>query len=436
MLPSTILIIKYSGLLNTSEMQFAFKKNHSTAMCTLVLKEVINYYLNNNSDVYTCFIDATKAFDRIRYDKLFKILINRGVPAMALRALLDLYQRQVLRTSWNGKFSRSFSPSNGIRQGGVISPLLFCVYMDELLKRLETEGVGCWIGKHFYGCLGYADDLTLAAPSVGGLRQMVKTCEMFGQEYSVDYNPTKTICVLFGRRRALDKPRVELCGTPLSWVDRVKHLGIHLEYNLRETTEIRMKKSDMIQRVNTTLVTLGVGNDKVISKIFNTQCAHFYGAQAWRFEDSAVEEFQVMWNRCVRRVLSLPHMKHRRYLPHLIGAPSAMDQIYCRFIKMQQKMESSTNERVRFIARICRGSARSISGGNLRVIARKLDIDITETQRDGSRRLRHGYKDCPYADQTALSLIHEMRDCLNGEKRLPGFNIDEVQCILSSICTE
>ena len=55
---------------------------------------------------------------------------------------------------------------------------------------------------------------------------------------------------------------------------------------------------------------------------------------------------------------------------------------------------------------------------------------------DGSRRLRHGYKDCPYADQTALSLIHEMRDCLNGEKRLPGFNIDEVQCILSSICTE
>ena len=162
----------------------------------------------------------------------------------------------------------------------MISPLLFCVYMDELLKRLETEGVGCWIGKHFYGCLGYADDLTLAAPSVGGLRQMVKTCEMFGQEYSVDYNPTKTICVLFSRRRALDKPRVELCGTPLSWMDRVKHLGIHLEYNLRETTEIRMKKSDMIQRVNTTLVTLGVGNDKVISKIFNTQCAHFYGAQA------------------------------------------------------------------------------------------------------------------------------------------------------------
>ncbi len=84
-------------------MQYAFKKDHSTVMCTLVLKEVINYYLNNKSDVYTCFIDATKAFDRIRYDKLFQILIKRGVPALTLRTILDLFQRQVIRTVWRGQ---------------------------------------------------------------------------------------------------------------------------------------------------------------------------------------------------------------------------------------------------------------------------------------------------------------------------------------------
>ena len=84
--------------------------------------------MNNKSDVYTCFIDATKAFDRIRYDKLFQIMFKRGVPAISLRTLLDLYQRQVLRTVWNNEFSRPFSASNGIRQGGVIYPTLFCVY--------------------------------------------------------------------------------------------------------------------------------------------------------------------------------------------------------------------------------------------------------------------------------------------------------------------
>ncbi len=63
--------------------------------------------------------------------------------------------------------------------------------MHELLKRLEANGVGCWIGKYYYGGVGYADDLTLAVPSVRGLRQMLKICEEFGDEYCVEYNPTK-----------------------------------------------------------------------------------------------------------------------------------------------------------------------------------------------------------------------------------------------------
>ncbi len=109
-----VMIMKYSGILNTSERQYAFKKDHITVMCTLVLKEVINYYLNNKSDVYTCFIDATKAFDCIMYDKLFQILIKRDVPALALRMILDLYQRQGMRTVWRGQFSRTFSVCNGI----------------------------------------------------------------------------------------------------------------------------------------------------------------------------------------------------------------------------------------------------------------------------------------------------------------------------------
>ncbi len=166
---------------------------------------------------------------------------------------------------------------------GVISPLLFCIYMDKLLKRLEAGGVGFCIGKHYYGGVGYADDLTLAVPSVRGLRQMLKICEEFEEEYSVEYNPTKTVCVLFSRRKIVHKPDIKLCGSTLKWVDHVKHLGNHLESNLSEVAEIRMKKSDMIQRVNTVVVSLGKRNNIIISQFFNSQCTHFYGAQAWRF---------------------------------------------------------------------------------------------------------------------------------------------------------
>ncbi len=86
-------------------MQFALKENHNTVVCSLVVKEVVHYYINK-SNVCSCCVDATKTFERVRHDKLFERLIERKVPAIVLRALLNTYQRQTMETVWNGKFSR------------------------------------------------------------------------------------------------------------------------------------------------------------------------------------------------------------------------------------------------------------------------------------------------------------------------------------------
>ena len=158
-----IIIQRYNDVLITSDMQYAFKDNHSTVLCSLTLKEVITYYLNNRSEVYTCFVDASKAFDKVRHDKLFSILIDRGMPPVVLRMMMDMYKRQSLRTVWQRSKSQSFQTSNRIRQGGIMSPLLFCIYMDVLLLELEKVGVGCRVGHHFFGALCYADDITLCA---------------------------------------------------------------------------------------------------------------------------------------------------------------------------------------------------------------------------------------------------------------------------------
>ncbi len=79
-------------------MQYAFKGQHGTTMCTLATKETIKYYLRNESGVYIYLIDASQAFDRVHHDMLFQLLIERGLPAGMLMTLLDLYKRQRLRT--------------------------------------------------------------------------------------------------------------------------------------------------------------------------------------------------------------------------------------------------------------------------------------------------------------------------------------------------
>ncbi len=94
---------------------------------------------------------------------------------------------------------------------------------------------------------------------------MLEICGKYGEEFSVDYNPTKTVC---GFQQAEDGGK-DQC----------------------EAKEVTMKKSNLIQRVNNLLVTLGQSTDTIISKVFTSKCAHFYGAQAWNFKDKAFEDF-------------------------------------------------------------------------------------------------------------------------------------------------
>ncbi len=115
-------------------------------MCCLSLKKVIIYYQNRGSNVYACFIDASKAFDHVWHVRLFQLLKQRGLPPIALRLLIDMNKRQPSRTMWDNCYGEYFGAENGVRQGGVASPMLFTVYLDELLVRLEKTNVGCYIG--------------------------------------------------------------------------------------------------------------------------------------------------------------------------------------------------------------------------------------------------------------------------------------------------
>ena len=139
--------------LATKDLQFAFKENHSTILCTAVMKEIISHYIHNGSNVYSVLLDATKAFDKVHYGKLFKLLMDRNIPPYCIRFILDSYIRQRVHTFWQGEYSDVIQTLNGVRQGGVLSAILFCIYFDELLQRLEDHSVGCHIGNEYYGAL-------------------------------------------------------------------------------------------------------------------------------------------------------------------------------------------------------------------------------------------------------------------------------------------
>ena len=87
----------------------------------------------------------------VNHGILFQKLLNRGLPVPVVRFLSSWYQAQQVCVWWNNSLSDSFCVSNGVRKGGVLSPILFAVYIDGLLEMLGSSGVGCYYGGSFFG---------------------------------------------------------------------------------------------------------------------------------------------------------------------------------------------------------------------------------------------------------------------------------------------
>ena len=128
----------------------------------------------------------------------FQIISMKWVPLLYLR-LIQCYVSQKMGVKWANRVSSSFSVMNGVRQAGNLSPLLFNVYIDELLDELKTMNVGCHIHVQPVNVLAYADDIVLLSPSSAGMVKLIDKCEKFAMSRDIKFNAKKTVCMPFSR---------------------------------------------------------------------------------------------------------------------------------------------------------------------------------------------------------------------------------------------
>ena len=228
-----VILLLEGDKLQCDELQFGFQEKASTTMCSWMVTAVVDHYNSQNQPVYACAMDLSKAFDMVEWTELFGQLRARKVDPIFLRLLLSMYKNQMCDVKWGSEYSRQFPVKNGVRQGAVSSPILFSVYINDLIIQLRQAGLGCTIGNFFMGCFGYADDLLLLSASRSGLQAMVNTCQEFASlknlTFSTNPDPekSKTKCLVFSKKQQdrLNVAPINLNGDPLPWVTSVKHLG-------------------------------------------------------------------------------------------------------------------------------------------------------------------------------------------------------------------
>ena len=116
-------------------------------------------------------MDLSKAFDRVDHVTLFKKLQNHDLPSQVIRLLKNWYATQKFYVQWESAASESFKSVSAVRQGGILSPLLFSVYVDELSVNLGSVPYGCYINSVCTNHIMYADDTVLIAPSPAALQK-------------------------------------------------------------------------------------------------------------------------------------------------------------------------------------------------------------------------------------------------------------------------
>ncbi|XP_063549136.1 uncharacterized protein LOC134756238 [Cydia strobilella] len=344
-----------------NDAQFGFRPGLSTDSAILCVKQAVQYYTDRNTPIYGCFLDVSKAFDLVVYDILWDKLASTGLPAECVALLRYWYSSQVNRVRWAGEESDEYRLQCGVRQGGLSSPILFNLYINELIDGLSRTRVGCHMGDKCFNNISYADDMVLLGPSVNSIRQLLALCEGYAAQRGLRYNATKSELVVFKARKYNREavPEITLGGVPLKVVDRVKYLGHMLTSDLSDDPDLERERRAMAVRGNMIARRFARCSNEVKLTLFKAYCQTFYTCSLWvKFTQRAYNAIRVQYNNILRMLLRLP----RHCSASRMFAEARTDD----FFAVRRKRVGSLLSRMR-------GS----SNGLLRALAERLDSPLT-----------------------------------------------------------
>ena len=202
-----------------------------------------------------------------------------------IRILMTWFTTQSFIVRWGCCYSDSFNVSNGVRQGGILSPQFFSIYVEDLSLDLLSINIGCFINRQCMNHLFYADDAVLLAPTVGGLQKLIDVCQRFAVVNDMCFNFKKSKCCAFippilGK---LHVPEVMLGDKPLRWVVDQKYLGSVIASNCRDDLDISLQTRSIYCRGNILIRKFSACSDAVKVELFKVFMYNMYGNHLWNF---------------------------------------------------------------------------------------------------------------------------------------------------------
>lgn len=297
-----------------SETQMGFRQGKGCRDAISLIRILIDKHIEKDKDVFIKFIDYSKAFDNVSHIKLIEVLKAINVPNPDLRLITALYWGQEGKVQTSTGVSENFQITKGVRQGCIISPILFNAYAEQIVRKsIGNEENGIKIGNRKINNLRYADDLVLIAPSEKCLRNLMIKLHTKSKEYNMNINIKKSKVMRISKMGVKRMRKIEIDGEKYEEVSSYKYLGTEILKDARCEGEI-LKRIAIAKRAfwkHKEIMRRNISRNTKL-RILKTYIFSIltYGCESWTLSPKLNNKIQSFENWCYRKMLNIKWQDH------------------------------------------------------------------------------------------------------------------------------
>ena len=291
------------------EEQCGFVEGKGTVNAVYMLRTVLERSVEVNKDVHLCFIDYTKAFDRVRHVNMVEMLADLQIDGKDLRLVKNIYWKQQAAIRIDSTVGQYQSIKRGVRQGCVMSPDLFSLYSENIFRNVEDIN-GIIIGGRIINNIRYADDTVLIADSEQDLQHLVDAVVAHSEQLGLELNCKKTQIMVVTKKNDIPRCNIHVNGNILQQVDRYNYLGTVITSDGRCLEDIRTRiamAKVAFSKIKNILTNkkMSIETRKRVLRCY-IEPVLLYGCEAWTLSSQAEKQLMAVEMWFLRRMQRIP----------------------------------------------------------------------------------------------------------------------------------